>query len=369
MPITSLSSYSRLFMGLLMALSLRCGMNLLSALSIRSMAVLLTAAMLALNAGFAAAAGTVERAPYAVIEPPAIRIAALKFGTLNWELETIRRQKFDHASGFQLQVIPLAGISATRTALLSRSSDVIVADWLWVNRQRAQGQGLQFVPFSTSIGKLMLARNSGIDSLADLKGKRIGIAGGPASKGWLLLRARALQQGIDLAADSEQQYGAPPLLNAALEQRRIDAVITFWHYAARLEAKGYRALTDLKAISTELGLDSDLPMLGFVFHQDWAQRHPQLVSGLLRASTEAKAYLRQTADGWKPLRGLMKAPDQTTFEHLKQGYLAGTPAPFDPVQLDDAQRLYGLLYQLGGERLVGPSADLDRGSFWLPSGH
>lgn len=97
-----------------------------------------------------------------------ITVAALKFGTVNWELATIKRQGFDRDNGFQLQVMHMAGMSATRTALKSRAADVIVADWMWVTRQRDMGDQLQFIPYSSSIGKVMLARGSNVQTLADL---------------------------------------------------------------------------------------------------------------------------------------------------------------------------------------------------------
>ncbi|MFT6913765.1 MAG: NitT/TauT family transport system substrate-binding protein [Motiliproteus sp.] len=294
-----------------------------------------------------------------------IRVAALKFGTLNWELETIRQQKLDSREGFELKVIELAGMSATRTALMSGSADVIVGDWIWVSRQRALGEPLQFVPFSTSIGELLLAPDSQIRTLQQLQGKRIGIAGGPASKGWLLLQARALQLGFDLKAQSEQQYGAPPLLSAALEQGRLDAVITFWHYAARLRAQGYPSLLDLKQVSRELGLKGDLPMLGYVFRQSWAEQYPQRLEALQRASTAAKGYLHDNDSGWDSLRGLMQAPKEATFAALKAGYLEGTPGPLTRAQIDAAETMYTLLYQVGGEALLGDAPQLDRDSFRL----
>ncbi len=296
-------------------------------------------------------------------ELPVINIAALKFGTLNWELQTIRNQQLDLDQGYQLQVTPLAGMSATRTALMSGAADVIVADWIWVSRQRAAGELLQFVPFSNSIGELVLTKGSTVRSLSDLAGKRIGIAGGPGSKGWLLLRARAMQLGIDLKQVSEQQYGAPPLLNAALEQGRLDAVITFWHYAARLKAKGYPALVNIKQTSRELGLESDLPMLGFVFRQSWAEQHPQQVDALLRSSRAAKQFLKATPDAWQPLREMMKASDEGTFGQLKSGYLAGIPAPLTGAQIDDAATMYAMLHRVGGDQLMGSDAALDRASF------
>ncbi|MEH6625953.1 MAG: ABC transporter substrate-binding protein [Motiliproteus sp.] len=295
---------------------------------------------------------------------PEIRVATLKFGTLNWELDTMAHQHFDEKSGFRLKTIALASMTATRTALMSRSADVIVADWIWVSQQRNRGIPLQFIPYSSSIGKLMVPKGSAIESLADLKGKRIGIAGGPADKGWLLLRAGALQQGFDLKQSSQQQFAAPPLLNAALERGQIDAVLTFWHYAARLEGKGHRSLLDLKQISAQLGLDNDLPMLGLVFHQQWAQQYPDRVKALQAASMQSKYHLRDQPDAWQRLRPLMGAKTTAVFERLKAGYLAGIPTPLSAKLQQQAQQMFTLLAGIGGSELMGKHQQLDPDTFW-----
>ena len=293
-----------------------------------------------------------------------INVAVLKYGTVNWELSTMAEEGFDQQNGFSLTVQPLAGMTATRTALLSGSADVIVADWMWVSRQRDKGHQLQFIPYSSSVGKLMLAKDSSVKQLADLRGKKVGIAGGPTSKGWLLLRALGKQQGIDLKAITEQQYGAPSLLNAALEQGRIDAVVTFWHYAARLEGKGYPALHDLKQVSQLLGMKSELPMLGYVFHQQWAENNPGLVTSLQAASRQSKDFLLQQPHAWQRLRPMMKAESDSVFRHLRAGYLAGTPSPLAREQIMDAEQMFSLLAQLGGKKLVGDSRTLNQNTFW-----
>ena len=73
---------------------------------------------------------------------------------------------------------------------------------------------------------LVAAKNSPITSLNDLKGKKLGIAGGELDKNWLLLQALAQQQNkIDLNAAVEKVYGAPPLLNQQLIQQRVDGIM------------------------------------------------------------------------------------------------------------------------------------------------
>ncbi|WP_210397540.1 ABC transporter substrate-binding protein [Motiliproteus sediminis] len=297
-------------------------------------------------------------------EQPLIRAAVLKYGTVSWELQTLQAQRFDQQQGFSLQLVPLASMMATQTALKSGAVEVIVADWLWVARQRAAGDKLQFMPFSASVGKVVVAADSPIQQLQQLRGRRIGVAGGPLSKGWLLLQAVALQRGIDLKQESSLQFGAPPLLNAALEQGQLDAVVTFWHYAARLEARGWRALVDLDQLGRELGLSTDLPLLGYVFAESWAREHPQRVAALQRAVRLARDYLNRQEAGWQALRPQMRAEDEAVYRRLQAGYRSGTPAVLTAAHLRDAERLFQVLAEIGGAPLVGSATRLDPQLFW-----
>jgi len=74
---------------------------------------------------------------------------------------------------------------------------------------------------------------SGIKTLADLKGKKIGVAGGPLDKSWLLLQGMAKQEhDFDLKTENEIAFGAPPLLAEKTRQGELDAMLNFWHYNA-----------------------------------------------------------------------------------------------------------------------------------------
>src|SRR5262245_50561261 len=98
-----------------------------------------------------------------------VKVGVLKFGTVNWELDVIKANGFDKAAGLDLEVVELANTAATMVALQAGAVDVIVTDWLWVTRQRAEGSRFTFVPFSASVGALMLPPNSAVASLTDLK--------------------------------------------------------------------------------------------------------------------------------------------------------------------------------------------------------
>lgn len=298
-----------------------------------------------------------------------VRVAVLKFGTASWELETLRRNGFDRRQGIRVELLELAGKQATLVALQGGEVEMALTDWLWVSRQRAAGRDLSFIPFSTGAGSLVVPEDSPVRSLADLAGRRVGVAGGPLDKNWLLLRALALHDGLgDLAASVTPVFGAPPLLNQQLEQGRIDAVLNFWPYVARLRAKGMRVVLDARDVATRLGVTTPLPLVGYVFGGTWARANPGVIAAFQAALGEARALLAEDDAAWEPLRPLMAAPDAASFTALRDGFRQGIPGPIDAKARADAARLMELLVQIGGAELTGEARGLSPGTFWDSGG-
>jgi NitT/TauT family transport system substrate-binding protein len=293
-----------------------------------------------------------------------IRIGVLKFGTVNWELDVIKQHGLDAKDGFTLEVTEFASNDAADVALMGEAVEGIVEDWLWVSRQRAEGVPLTFIPYSSSVGALMVPADGGIDALADLEGKRLGIAGGPLDKSWLLIQALAREQGVDLAQATELVYGAPPLLTEKFRSGELDAVINYWHFAARLEAEGHKRLIDVTQAQEALGVPADTPQLGYIFREEWADQHTDLVQAFARASRAAKAIMDQSDEEWERLRPLTRAEDDATLEALKRRYREGIVHSWGDEERQAAGRLYGVLAELGGEELVGSSPELADGTFW-----
>jgi NitT/TauT family transport system substrate-binding protein len=292
-----------------------------------------------------------------------VKVGVLEFGTVSWELDVIRHHGLDKQRGFTLEVQGFGSGEATNVALQGEAVDAIVDDYLWVSRQRSSGQMLTFVPFSSTVGALMVPPGSGIRALADLKGRKLGVAGGPIDKSWLLIQGLAAKRhGMDLAAEVEVVYGAPPLLNAKVEDGELDAVLNYWHFAARLDARGYRQLVGVEEAIEELGVASVPPQLGYVFYQSFADENPELIAAFADASRAAKELLEGDAE-WERIRPLTKAEDDATFEALKRRFRAGIVEHWGEAEQADAAELYRILADLGGEELVGGATELAPGTF------
>lgn len=302
-------------------------------------------------------------------EDETISVGVLKFGTVSWLLDTIQHYELDKKAGIELDMLPLASNQATAVGLQGGSVDVIATDWLWVSRERASGSDFTFSPFTTALGAIMVPPDSPIQTLGDLKGKTIGIAGGPLDKSWLLIVSYALRiANIDLRTETRQVFGAPPLLSQKAIQGELDAVLNYWPYAARLEAKGFKELIGLEDVVEELGAKGEVSMVGFVFSDDWAEDNPKAIRGFLQAADEANELLATSDEAWERLRPMMDAEDEATFEALRRRFREGIPERSPEQNEADAKVLYQFLRELGGERLVGPSEQLAPGTFWNGSG-
>src|SRR6266404_9631176 len=181
-----------------------------------------------------------------------LRVAVQKTGTFAWELAVIRAHGLDKQASLSVEVLELASPEAGKIALRAGNADIVVTDWLWVSRERGLGAKLTFYPYSSALGAVMVPNVSSIRTLADLKGRKLAVAGGPIDKNWLLLRASMKQGGIDLKSESTIVYGSPPLLAAKTLSGEMDAAVNYWNFSAALEAKGFRRLIGIEELLLKL---------------------------------------------------------------------------------------------------------------------
>ena len=295
---------------------------------------------------------------------PTIRVGSLRYGTLSWLLDVIAKHGLDQKHGIRIETLELAATPAAQLALQAGRVDLIVSDWLWVSRQRAEGGDLTFIPFSSAVGSLIVPAASPIRDVAGLAGQRLGIAGSAIDKSWLVLRLYARTNfELDLDAQVHKSFGAPPLLSAELAAERLDAVLTYWPFAAKLEARGMRRLLSIGDALAALGIPSDLPLTGFIVSARWSTENQAPLDGFLDASRAANAILADSDAEWERIAPLTGAASTAELIKLRDAYRQGIPRHWAVAERESAARLYRLLAEIGGTTLVGSSPDLAPGTF------
>ena len=300
----------------------------------------------------------------ALAEPPQMRVAVLKFGTVNWLMDTIAHHRLDAKHGYALQVVPLAGKAATTIALQSGDVDAIVTDWVWAMRQREQGIPYRFLPYSRALGALMVRPEAGVETVCDLAGKSIGVAGGAIDKSWLVLQALAKRDcGIDLAAEVTSLFGAPPLMSRQIESGAIDAVSTYWHFAAKLEAAGMTRRYGVDEVLNLLGIAPAPPLIGFVWNEDTIAEQEGLARAFAASVSDASGLLASDDAEWDRLRPQMKAKTDAEFTLLRDYYRAGIVTDWTAADTQAAAKLHEELIGIGGQAYRNTSGPFDPALF------
>jgi NitT/TauT family transport system substrate-binding protein len=312
---------------------------------------LIAAALAAIQIGAAGAADT-------------IRIAAQKTGTFAWELAIIRAHGLDKAAGLSLEVRELASPEAGKIALRSGDADIMISDWLWVSRERSLGAKLAFYPYSSTLGAVMVPNASPIKTLADLKGRRLAVAGGPIDKSWLLLQASLQQDGISLKSDSTIVYGAAPLVAAQMLNGDMDATVNYWNFCAALEEKGFHRIASIQDLVQHFGAKGPVAMVGYVFDEGWANANQDKLARFIDMTRKAKQILTTSDSAWDEIATLTGAPDAATLRAYRDRYREGIPRRRIEDEEKDARVLYHVLAGIGGHDLVGPAPDLDPGTYY-----
>jgi NitT/TauT family transport system substrate-binding protein len=296
-----------------------------------------------------------------------IRLAVQKTGTLAWELDVIRTHGLDRKRDLDITAVELASTEAGKIALKGGSADLMLSDWLWVARERSLGDALVFYPSSSTLGAVMVPAQSTIRDIADLKGRKLAVAGGPIDKSWLLLQALARRGNIDLKKEATIVYGAPPLLTQKALQGETDATLTFWNFCAELESKGFARAVAMNDVMKGLGAKGPVAIVGYTFDSAFAARNRAAVDGFLAAAREAKEIMATSEGEWQRLGPRVGTSDPSTLAIYRKRYAEGITRREIAGEEADAAALYRVLAEIGGADLTGSARELAPGTFYRPA--
>jgi NitT/TauT family transport system substrate-binding protein len=294
-----------------------------------------------------------------------ITVGTLKFGSVDWLVDVIKTNKLDAKEGFSIDTLMLASNNGASVALLGNQADMVLGDWLWALDQRAVGEDFLFAPYSAAMGAIVVPPNSPIRSLADLKGKKLGVAGGALDESWLMLRAYGLKTGMgDFNKIANPVFAASPLLNQQIKTGQLDAALNFWNYVAPLEGDGYKRIIGVSSIVKGLGLDTTVPLLGFIFRQSLVDRQPKAVAGFMRAVLAAQNILLKSDAEWDRLRPKTQVTSDAEFQAMKRVYREGALLHWGTKEREAAAKLFSILTSLTDAKVVRENVKFDPAVFW-----
>jgi NitT/TauT family transport system substrate-binding protein len=295
-----------------------------------------------------------------------VRVAVQKTGTFAYELAVAAARGFNKEDGLEIAITEVASPEAAKIALLGGSVDIILSDWLWVARQRSLGGRLVFSPYSTALGALLVPPASPLKTIADLRGRKIAVAGGPLDKSWLLLQAFAKLSGLDLAKEADVIYGAPSLLYQKALSGEANATLNYWNFCAALESRGYRRLIGMDEVERRLGVAQPVAMVGYVFSEEFAQNHGPALARFFAATAKAREILAHSDADWKEIGQRIGITNESELALYRKSYIEGIPRRSPAQEAADARELYRILTKIGGPELAGGATELDEGTFYRP---
>ncbi|MCZ2817297.1 ABC transporter substrate-binding protein [Modestobacter sp. VKM Ac-2984] len=209
-------------------------------------------------------------------------------------------QGFFADQGLQLEVATGQGGAALLPAVLSGDLQFATSNPVSLLQARERGLDVEVVTHWTSalssgesdVNAVVAAPGSGIDSAADLEGKRVAV-NTLNGMGGLTIREAVRQDGGDPDAVSFLELGFPDM-PAALAAGNVDAVWVPEPFLSSLQAEGNTVVTH-PSLESVAGHPTQL----FFTSGQLAESDPELVADMTAALEETLAYAEENPDAVK----------------------------------------------------------------------
>lgn len=275
-------------------------------------------------------------------------------GTFSWINYAIEHYGFHEELGFDFETTTYATKQAKQLAMQAGDSDLVVDDITGAALWHEQGMDTKGIyPYSLATGGVVVAADSDINSIEDLRGKTIA-ATDLGDKSLLILRSLAVAEyGFDPQEEGEVVAAAPPLMSELISRGEVDAAIPPWHFVARMEATGdFREMVSAVEMIDRLGVSTDLPILMIVARTDV---DPQLITDYLTAMNMAVERMQEDDEIFQLFleEELYSLPDPSAFPDVIERWRAGVPERWDQDVIESITDLLDDMVELAGSEVVG----------------
>jgi NitT/TauT family transport system substrate-binding protein len=237
-------------------------------------------------------------------------------GTQRFPLYVMDKLNLWKKYNIDVERIEVQSVAILYTLMTAKKVDISFSGWTAAALFRTRGVDLLIVhPVSINNNEVLVHGDSNIQSLSDLRGKKIGNYAGPAGASTALLKTIAKDfYSIDLEKESKFHYGAPAAIAALFEKRELEASLTMDPWTAKFLMSGkFRSVARLDNECVKRGIFPIL-LVTVVTNEEYANKNPEAVTNFIRAYREAVNYMKTNDEIWVELA---KSVDVETKEGVK----------------------------------------------------
>lgn len=195
-------------------------------------------------------------------------------------------------AGWSCEVKPFTNPGDMKTALLAGSLDACGTTLVHAIQSASRGEPVVLVAaLCQKCSALVVGRDSGIQTPAGLRGKRIGYV--PSTMHHLLLLETLRQAGIDSKEVTLVRVDFFDMLNA-LAHGQIDAFLSGEPYPTIAVKNGVGTVLSYPYFNDSIGPIN----AGILVRRDWVQQHPEAVATLVKAHVRATQHYQQDKAAW-----------------------------------------------------------------------
>ncbi len=299
------------------------------------------------NVTYAAASSGLEQRDITVSAIPSADLAGLYVA---------QDQGLFAKAGLHVTIKKIASSKAVIAAQLNGQVDISAGSYVGYIAAQAAGARFRILAEASTLRPdtrtLVVTANSGISTIADLVGKKIGV-NGTNSIGTLLISTLLQEHGISPSKVHfiTDQNGFPDL-PGQLQKDAWQAAFLAEPYVTMAEEKyGDQELADL-----DQGATVNFPIDGYVATQAWAKKHPKTVAAFVWAIEEGQTLANTDAT---VVRAAMAVSDQ--LAPMVTAVMALPGYPIGPVDEKRIQRTAEAMLEFG---MLSPqdTAEVEQGT-------
>lgn len=290
-------------------------------------------------AGNTAASGPVDN----------VRVVLLQGGQV-FPVYVMQKMGIDKKYNLEIERRETVDTNASYNMLRTKEVDLGFGGWMTIAKLRTTGVDLlNIYSMGVVTNEIMVKNESSLRSYADLKGKRVGVFGGPAGTTTLILRLITMKFfGFDLLKDSQVQYSAPPLLVGLMEKGEIDAALLLDPHIGKMEASGkFRSIGDMGKIWEEK-MGWPLLLVTINTTDEFANKNPRAVKNFVAAFKESVEYLQSHPEIWPELAAMGGAEGPEEVKLLSQRVGRQVLARWDDELIKQQLEFAKMAMEIGG---------------------